>query len=456
MAGNIKEGSVMEGIFAMYCAAYLIDPNNGKSDSAIENFINDLRVDTQLGDLVTEGKKSVDYNNTFPSRRGTARKRFGKDLVTVTGKEAKELIPQRKTKKFENKIKALKTTDKFFETIGIKGYPDFSQVELKVRVKEAETGDYYGEKLQKFLDEEKGKGETKDKIYNNLKARMRTLLKAKNKAFFMKLQSVKSKYLANKESDVIRWTVDADGIAGETSGGDIKQDVTVVISADGKRVLTDELNFSLKASSKTIHGGGVYNSVPQIYEMFKSFIPPEESKKAKLLVDDIKKGNKKYNAKASADALWKLIGASIESKSDHNTPYTRWTGKFWGLLEKRLFGKSTEYAGQIQLVEMNPKEISEVTKEQFEKLKSSGIKLYPVYRKTPQGAQAPGDIRIYPLYVGNKTESKESLFMYNMTPKYRSNEFKKVQINLGGKESLVHDENWDKYIEKKLVKEPKK
>ena len=23
---NIKEGSVMEGIFAMYCAAYLIDP----------------------------------------------------------------------------------------------------------------------------------------------------------------------------------------------------------------------------------------------------------------------------------------------------------------------------------------------------------------------------------------------------------------------------------------------
>ena len=43
MAANslIKEGSVMEGIFAMYCAAYLIDPNNGKSDTAIENFIND-------------------------------------------------------------------------------------------------------------------------------------------------------------------------------------------------------------------------------------------------------------------------------------------------------------------------------------------------------------------------------------------------------------------------------
>ena len=31
----IKEGSVMEGIFAMYCAAYLIDPESGKSQSSI-------------------------------------------------------------------------------------------------------------------------------------------------------------------------------------------------------------------------------------------------------------------------------------------------------------------------------------------------------------------------------------------------------------------------------------
>ena len=451
MAGNINEGSVMEGIFAMYCAAYLIDPNNGKSDTAIENFINDLRVDTTLGLLADKTKKSVDYNNTFPGKLGTAKKRFGKDLSVVTGKQAKDLIPQRKTGKFANKIKALKTTDKFFETIGIKGYPDFSQVELKVRVKEAETGDYYGEKLQKFLDEEKGEGESKDKIYNNLKQRMRTLLKTKNKAFFKKLQSVKAKYLSNKESDVIHWIVDADGIAGETSGGDIKQDVTVTISADGTRVLEDELNFSLKASSKTIHGGGVYNSVPQIYEMFQKFIPPAEKKKAKLLIDDIKKGSRQYNAKVSADALWKLIGSSIEKKSTHSKPYVQWTEDFWGLLEKRLFGKSTSYAGDIQLVEMNAKEISEVTKEQFEKLKSSGIKLYPVFRRAPKAAQSPGDIRIFPLYVGKKKEQNIALFMYNMTPKYRSNEFNKVQINLGGNKSLVHDENWNDYVDKGLV-----
>ena len=446
----IKEGSVMEGIFAMYCAAYLIDPNNGKSEMAIENFINDLRVDTTLGQLADKKKKSVDYKNTFPSRLGTAKKRFGKDLSVVSGKEAKDLIPTRKTKKFESKIKLLKSSDKFFETIGVKNYPDFSQVELKVRVKEAETGEYYGKKLQKFLDEEKEKGESGDKKYNNLKARMRTLLKTKNKSFFKKLSGVKTKYLSNKASDVIHWVVDADGIAGETSGGDIKQDVTVTISADGARVLEDELNFSLKASSKTIHGGGVYNTVPKIYDMFSRFIAAAEKNKAKLLVEDIKKGNKQYNAKASADSLWKLIGSSIEEKSTHASPDLKWSDDFWDLLGKRLFG--TGYEGDIQLIEMNQKEISEVTKEQFDKLRESGIKLYPVYRKSKPGSQTPGDIRIYPLYMGGKKEASESLFMYNMTPKYRDNEFKKVAINLGGKKSIVHDENWDEYVKKGLVK----
>ena len=43
---TIKQGSVMEGIFAMYCAAYLIDPADGQNKKSIENFIDDLRVDT--------------------------------------------------------------------------------------------------------------------------------------------------------------------------------------------------------------------------------------------------------------------------------------------------------------------------------------------------------------------------------------------------------------------------
>ena len=83
---------------------------------------------------------------------------------------------------------------------------------------------------------------------------MKFLINNKESQFFRSLKQTKERYLINKESDVIHWTVDADGIAGETSGGDIKQDVTIQIFADGKRILKEELNFSLKADSKTIHG----------------------------------------------------------------------------------------------------------------------------------------------------------------------------------------------------------
>ena len=163
----IKEGSVMEGIFAMYCAAYLIDPAGGKSSSAIEKFINDLRVDTTLGELIGKGKKSVDYSNTFPGKLGTAKKRFGEGVTVKTGKEAKDMI--KLSPKYTTLERVLKNTERYFETVGEKGYIDFSQVELKVRVKEAETGEYYGHNLKKLIDQEAAKGEVKDTKYKSIK-----------------------------------------------------------------------------------------------------------------------------------------------------------------------------------------------------------------------------------------------------------------------------------------------
>ena len=47
----------MEGIFAMYCAAYLVDPADGKDKKSIENFIDDLRIDTTLGQLADKKKE---------------------------------------------------------------------------------------------------------------------------------------------------------------------------------------------------------------------------------------------------------------------------------------------------------------------------------------------------------------------------------------------------------------
>ena len=224
---TIKQGSVMEGIFAMYCAAYLVDPVNGKNVKAIEGFIDDLRVDTTLGQLIDKNKKSVDYKNTFPAHAQPAKKHFS-PISIVTGKKAKTLISEPKLEK------QLKNTEKYFESVGTKNYLDFSQVELKVRVKEAETGLYYGPNLRKLLDEEMKNSKVKDKKYNEIKKKMLFLINNNQTAFFKDLKTAKLQYIKNNKSDVIHWTVDADGIGGETSGGEIKQDVTIRIFANGR------------------------------------------------------------------------------------------------------------------------------------------------------------------------------------------------------------------------------
>ena len=470
----IKQGSVMEGIFAMYCAGYLVDPQDGKDKNAIENFINDLRIDTTLGQLADKNKKSVDYKNTFPAHSKPAKKNF-KPISIVKGKKAKTLI--KNSEKYLSLSKVLKDTDEYFESIGTKGFLDFSQVELKVRVKEAETGAYYGPNIKKLLEEEAKTGKVKDKKYNEIKKKMLFLINNNQTAFFKDLKNAKRKYITNSKNDAVRWTVDADGIAGETSGGSIKQDVTIQIFADGKRILRSELNFSLKSDSVSIHGGGIYNSMPEIFEMFEGIIPASRVSEGKRYLKSIttKRGHEE-TSKAAINSLWRLVGNGIPKT--HNT---KLSDHFWGILEKRLFGSSTAYKGKIQVLEMNQTELREVTQKQFKKLKDSGILLYPKWFANDNPAKAtPGSIKILPIYPGDGGKVKEKiekdkdmdLFKirvsyewtkqdldgekiritpkdsYGMTPK--SAPFK-VFIELGGKDSVVHDENWNDFVEKGLV-----
>ena len=467
---GIKQGSVMEGIFAMYCAAYLVDPADGKNKKAIENFIDDLRIDTTLGQLIDKTKKSVDYKNTFPAHAKPAKKHFS-PITIVKGKKAKTMISS--SEKYDTLASVIKDNEDYFESIGTKNFLDFSQVELKVRVKEAETGAYYGPNIKKLLEQEAKKGKVVDKKYNEIKRKMLFLINNNQTAFFRSLKSAKHKYLKNSKNDAVKWTVDADGIAGETSGGAIKQDVTIQIFADGKRIIRSELNFSLKSDSVSIHGGGIYNSMPEIFEMFEGIIPKsrvgEGKKYLKSIID--KRGHEE-TSKAAINAVWRLVGEGIPKSVN-----TKLSDHFWDILERRLFGTSNSYDGNIQLLEMNQKELREITKKQFTKLRNSGVLLFPKWIANDNPSEAtPGSIFILPQYPGigggkvSESDHKMSLFKIRVSylwvkqggervnPKTWSpgkpepkSEPAKVFIELGGKKSIVHDENYIDFINKGLI-----
>ena len=471
---SIKQGSVMEGIFAMYCAGYLVDPQDGRDKIAIAKFIDDLRIDTTLGQLIDKSKKSVDYNNTFPAKSAPAKKNF-KPITIVTGRKAKEMI--KGSAKYDTLSGILVNSEDYFESVGTEGYIDFSQVELKVRVKEAETGAYYGPNLKKLIEKEKKKGTVKDTKYNDIKVKMLYLINNNQTQFFRDLKAAKHQYLKNSENDSVKWTVDADGIAGETSGGAIKQDVTIQIFADGQRIIKSELNFSLKSDSVSIHGGGIYNSMPEIFDMFKKLMPSRVDEGKKYLKSITTKKGHEETSKVAINSIWTLIGEGIPKSVD-----TKLSNHFWDILGKRLFGLSGSYEGKMQLLEMNKKELREITKEQFTKLRNSGVKLYPKWVPNDNKEQAtPGSIFILPQYPGdggkvkkkNETNQKMSMFKirvsylwkkqdvdgekirispkesFGMTPK---SEPAKVFIELGGAKSIVHDENWKDFVKKGLVK----
>ena len=210
MTYSIKQGSVMEGIFAMYCAAFLVDPEDGKNKKAIEGFIDDLRVDTTLGELADKTKKSVDYHNTFPAHSAPAKKHFS-PISIVKGKKAKILLKD--SEKYSKLSSILKDNQDYFESVGTKGFLDFSQVELKVRVKEAETGLYYGNNIKKLLEEEAKKGKVADTKYNDIKKKMLQLINNNQTQFFRDLKNAKHRYLKNSKNDAVKWTVDADGLS---------------------------------------------------------------------------------------------------------------------------------------------------------------------------------------------------------------------------------------------------
>ena len=122
----------MEGVFAMYCAAYLIDPDDGKNAAKVEKFIHSVAVDTEINAMATKGAKSVDYHSVFPNTSGQSQV-F--DVTIVTGQQAKGMVTKAKkpTKAQKETQGRLKPSQKYFHSKAKGLKADFSQVDLKIK-----------------------------------------------------------------------------------------------------------------------------------------------------------------------------------------------------------------------------------------------------------------------------------------------------------------------------------
>lgn len=146
---------------------------------------------------------------------------------------------------------------------------DNIQVFLNVRLKYQSTQTAFGPNFEVLMESGSDVGNISQKI-DTLIAYTKTYYRAK-------IQKVKDSYLKNNKSDKVDIIITADGIAGESSGGEIKGDLDVEVKMNGQIQMNERLNFSMKSGSKTLANLSPFNGMMDILSRFGIQISKEET-----------------------------------------------------------------------------------------------------------------------------------------------------------------------------------
>ena len=145
---------------------------------------------------------------------------------------------------------------------------DNIEVKLIVRLKYQSTMDAFGPNFEIMLEKASDVG--------NIGRKIDTLVAYTNSKYREKIRRIRNAYLKNNVSDDVAITVTADGIAGETSGGEIKGDLDVDVVINGQTYLDERLNFSMKSGSKTLANLSPFNGMMDILRRFGIQLKDEE------------------------------------------------------------------------------------------------------------------------------------------------------------------------------------
>jgi len=301
MAGY-NEGDIIEGIFAISIALYIRD------DKIDKNKLNDLRTKIE----------PIEFDK-------------GRVLVNIA-KNVKKQYP---------------------------GKPvDLFNVNLEIRLKRASTGVAFGKDFKPIY--------SKSKDIGNIDKKIDSLIKSQNNSSWQsKIKAAKDKFLMNNISEVVTFNVIADGIAGESSGGDIKADIVVEIYAQTKTqkksIFKEKISFSLKSESVTVANLSPYKGMKDIAEAFK--LDWKDVSKYEVLTRSAKTETEKIQKFKTIEAMYaELKGMIKKNKSTISQ-------KAFDFLGKSIFGSDL-----ANVVDIQKSVVKEISPEYFNLLKKN-IKL---------------------------------------------------------------------------------
>jgi hypothetical protein len=350
MASGVKEGSIMEGILAIYIAMILADPNDGNNINELKGNIDKFRKQTVLKEGLNP---RIGIKKEFPKDDDLGYDiAVGDPKVNPNMKQGQPYIIQQR-----------------------EGKPaDFIQVALEVYLKPAEVYPGFGDEYDKYAEQKKD--------YGKLAKKIDTMIASKKSILFRKIIQAKRRFLLNKNIDVVRYEVLADGVTGEQADGNIKADIMVKIIANGRELVRDQINISVKSDSTTVQNAGIIKGLQSMYDVIGP--PKSKSSMAKKLMEDIAKA--KGEAKLQyVSAMFDLLGENLSNASGSD-----FTNRAFNFLEEAIFGD--DMAQVIDLTSSGGK-VKEIEPGQFKAYRKYGNAGKPVKLKAQKSAS---DIRILP------------------------------------------------------------
>jgi len=238
---------------------------------------------------------------------------------------------------------------------------DVFNVHLKIRLKPSSVKGAFGSDAQALFSRTSdiGKLDTKTK----------SLIKyIKNTSAQRKIDNFVNDLLKNNTKDEVDLYVVADGIAGESSGGIIKGDVTLKIIASlggkkKKRLNIGEVNFSLKSDSTTLANLSPFYSMERLASYFKvPFSQKDVPDKMKAIVTS--DANSPAHKVAKVDAMKKLF--EVLKKKMEVSSKKQLRIRAFNLLKIAAFGSDA-----ADVINLSSSKISEITVANIKKLEAN-------------------------------------------------------------------------------------
>jgi len=231
---------------------------------------------------------------------------------------------------------------------------DIFNVGFEMRLKPESVSGAFGKSYQVLYESSKDVGDIDNKINQLVRS-------IENTRFGKQAQSAIDEFLKNNKPEIVDFIVVADGIAGESSGGEIKGDVTLDVyvktKATNKKIHRMSIPFSLKSGSVTVANLSPYNGMLSIaaglgikwdakekyVRLAKPFSGPKEQKEKFRLIQ----------------LMYSDLQKEIKSISNSGT----FTKNAFSFLRKSIFGSDL-----ANVVDIRGGQIKEITVEYFDAL----------------------------------------------------------------------------------------